>query len=252
MPVPETDAAEVEEKSTDTELEELEESFNEPEDDSEEEAEDEDDTEGESEETDDETEDESKGDESKESEETKESDEDKQKQHNREMAEKRIQEKTKRDAELKKQQQEYIAEADKDDPRDLAVRQLQVDAYNNKVEGNTNKLSNGFERALKDFTILSDPTPEIQAELNAALDTFQAMHVTMDEHDNPVEVRGDLYKFLQTKADSIARLTAIGARNQITSKDKEKSKTITPPSRAPKTPKEDPLLDGFDEEAKRY
>lgn len=179
------------------------------------------------------------------------SDEEK-KAFNKDQAAKRLQAKAEREATLQKQQQDYIAEADKDDPRDLAVRQLQVDAYNNKVDGNTNKLTNGYERAIKDFDILGDQSPEIQAEVNAALDSFQAIYVSVDQYGNPTEVRGDLYKYLQAKADSITKLTGIGATKQIKSKDKEKSKVLTTPNRAPKKGKEDPALDGFDEEAKRY
>lgn len=140
------------------------------------------------------------------------SDEDKQKALNREYAERRLREKAEREATIKQQQQEYVAEADPDDPRDMAVRQLQIDAYNNKVESNTNKLTNSYERAIKDFDVLNSQAPEIQAELNAALDAFQAMNVTIDAYGNPVEVRGDLYEFLQTKADSIKNITNSGGR----------------------------------------
>ena len=178
------------------------------------------------------------------------SDLEEQKAHNKMMAEKRIQEKAERDAEIKRIQQEYVAEAEDDTA--LALRQLQVDAYTNKVESNTNKLTNGYERAVKDFPILADQTPEIKAEVDAAVDAFQAMHVTIDKFGNPSEVSGDLYAFLQTKANSIEKLTQIGARKQATSKDKEKSKTFTPPSRTPKEPKIDLEMEAFREEANRW
>ena len=178
------------------------------------------------------------------------SDEERQKAFNKEMAERRIQEKKAREQTIKEQQEEYLTEAE--DDKDLALRQLQVDAYNNKVEGNSNKLTNGYEKAIKDFDVLRDPSPEIQAELDQALDAFQAMHVTIDRYGNPVEVNADLYTYLQSKADSIAKLTGIGARQQIKSKSKEKSKTITTPTRTPKEPKKDADLDAFDEEAKKW
>ncbi len=171
---------------------------------------------------------------------------------NKEQAEKRVQAKAEREAQLRKQQQDYIAEADTEDPRDLAVRQLQVDAYNNKVDGNTNKLTNGYERAIKDFDVLTDKNPEIQSEVDSALDAFQAMYVTVDEYGNPTDVRGDLYQYLQAKADSITRLTGIGATKQLRSKDKEKSKVLATPTRAPKPAKRDSDIDAFDEEAARW
>ncbi len=171
---------------------------------------------------------------------------------NKEQAEKRVQAKANREAQLRQQQQEYIAEADTEDPRDLAVRQLQVDAYNNKVDGNTNKLTNGYERAIKDFDVLTDKDPQIQSEVDAALDAFQAMYVTVDEYGNPTDVRGDLYQYLQAKADSITRLTGLGATKQIRSKDKERSKVLATPTRAPKPAKKDLDLESFDEEANRW
>lgn len=176
----------------------------------------------------------------------KQSDEER-KAYNKMMAEKRIQEKAARDAEIAAKQQEYVTEAESDDQ--AALRQLQVDAYNTRTEGLTNKLTNGYEKALKDFPILSDQTLEIQAEVADAIDAFQAKYVKIDSFGNPAEVKGDLYQYLQNKAESIERLTAIGARKQVDSKVKEKSKTFTPPSRVPKEPKSDPELDAFWEAA---
>lgn len=178
------------------------------------------------------------------------SNEDEQKAHNKMMAEQRIREKQAREYQIKQMQQEYVAEAQ--DDQSLALRQLQVDAYTNKVENNTNKLANGYERAVKDFPILADATPEIKAEVDAAIDTFQAIHVKIDKFGNPSEVSGDLYSYLQTKASSIERLTQIGARKQVENKTKEKSKTFTPPNRTPKEPKIDLDLKAFEEEASRW
>lgn len=177
------------------------------------------------------------------------SDEEKQKQHNREMAEKRIQDKQQREKTIKEQQQEYVAQAE--DEKDEAVRQLQVDAYNNKVEGNTNKLTNWYDKAVKEFDILASDDPVVKEEVDAAIDAFQAQYVTIDAYGNPVEVRGDLYQYLQRKADSISKLTGIRTENQKNSKNKEKSKVVTTPSKAPKEPKKDADLDAFDEEAKK-
>lgn len=173
------------------------------------------------------------------------------KARNKEMAEKRLQAKADRETQLKKEQQDYVAEADTEDPRDLAVRQLQVDAYNNRVDANTNKLTNGYERAIKDFDVLRSKDPIIQDFVNDAVDEFQARHVQIDKYGNPTEVSGDLYQFLQAKADSITKLTGIRADQQEKSKNKEKSKVLATPTRAPKEPKKDPDLEAFDEEAYR-
>lgn len=239
-------SAEVEDTSIDTtedgSLEDIEVDL---EDESESEEQSEDETDSESEETD--------ADEESEVEKPKEkqlSDEEKQKAFNKEMAEKRIQAKQQRELTLKQQQEDYLNKAE--DNRDLALRQLQIDAYNNKVEGNTNKLTNGYERAIKDFSILASGSPEIKAEVDQAIDAFQAMNVTMDSYGNPIQVRGDLYEYLQSKAQSIEQLTQMGARRQDTAKGKERSKTLTMPSRAPQKPKVDPDLAAFDEEAAKW
>lgn len=185
-----------------------------------------------------------------ESEETGPSDEDKQKAFNREMAERRIQEKRAKDQNQTDRQQDYLSQAE--DDRDLALRQLQVEAYNTKVEGNTNKLTNGYEKAMKDFDILNSTDPAIKAEVDAAIDAFQALSVTIDDFGNPSEIRGDLYSYLQNKADSISRLVGIHEANKKVSKSKEQSKIITPPSKAPKEAKVDPDLVAFDEEANKW
>lgn len=184
-------------------------------------------------------------------EESKESEEDKQKAYNREMAERRIQEKAQREAKIREDQQAYIEEA-VEDPIQEVVRQTQVDMYNLKVENNTSKLTNSYEKALKDFDILSSDDPVVKAEVDAAIDFFQAKHVVLDAYGNPRDISGDLYEFLKTKADSISKLTGIKVKNQEVSKGKEKSKTFTPPSRAPKETKKDDDFDAFDEEASKW
>lgn len=188
--------------------------------------------------------------ESEEADETQLSDEEKQKQHNREMAEKRIQEKRQREAEIKRQQDQYVSESE--DETQLAVRQLQIEAYNTKVTTNESKLKTSYEKAMVDFPVLADRSVEIQAELDQALDTFQGLYVTIDAWGNPAEVRGDLYSFLQAKAESIQRLTKIGAKKESNAKSKGKANALTPPSRMPKSPKADEAMDAFDEEASRW
>ena len=180
--------------------------------------------------------------ETQETEEVEQSDEEKRKAFNREQAEKRIQAKQQRELSIKEQQDNYLAEAE--DNRDLALRQLQIDAYTNKVDANTNKLSNGYERAIKDFDVLSSDDPAVKARIDRAIDAFQAMHVKLDGYGNPVDVSGDLYQYLQEEAESISSLTGIGARQQVENKGREKSKTMQTPNRSPKQSK-DPLMDSL-------
>lgn len=171
------------------------------------------------------------------------------KARNREMAQRRLAAKAEREAQLKAAQQEFIADAE--DDRDAALRQLQVDAYESRVARNESKVSSEYERAIRDFPILSNNDPVIQEVVNKAIDSFQAMHVRIDDFGNAVEVRGNLYDFLQDQAASIERLTGLGAKTQEKSKAKEKSKAAIVPGRAPKKGKVDPDLAAFDEVANR-
>lgn len=147
-------------------------------------------------------------------------------------------------------QDKYLNDAE--DARDLAFRQLQVDAYNNRVLTNSNTLQNGIDKAIAHIDLFKTGTPEEKDELANALDDFERMYITRDQNGDPVEVRGDVFEFLATKAESIRRLTGVGARTAKQDKVKTKSRTLAPPTRAPKQKKSDPEIDGFDDEAARW
>jgi len=122
------------------------------------------------------TTDEASDDDTEESEESEPSEEEQRKADAREHYERRQAEKQARIERVKQDQANYIMEASENrDPLELAVRQLQVTEYNNTVEAVSNKLTNGYERAVNDFPVLKDATPEIQAEIDATIDAFQAM-----------------------------------------------------------------------------
>lgn len=249
------EVTDIDTQSEDTELDDVDASFDEadePEDDSEDEDDEEDQEDDDADGDDDveDTEDEESEDTEDQQPEAELSPEEQEKQRNREMAEQRLKAKQERDAQLQAGRDEYLKAAK--DEQDLALRQLQIQSYETKIEGNTNKLTNGFERAVKDFPILSDPDPAIRQEVASAIDAFEAQYLTIDALGNPADLRGDLYAYLQHKADSIAALTGKGARQQQQSKNREKSKVLTPPSRAPKKAKSDPMLEGFEEEANRW
>lgn len=182
---------------------------------------------------------------------------DEQKRRNDEFAKQRIAE---REARKKAELAEavsidrYLQEA-KHDEEELAKRQLQVDAYalqKERVQINEDRLQNGLDKAIANIDILRDGSPEVKEALLSAVDDFEAMHVVKDAQGNPVEVRADIYEYLQTKADSIRRLTGVGARQNQKDKQTAKTRTITPPSKAPKPPKVDPDLAAFEEEADKW
>lgn len=154
-------------------------------------------------------------------------------------------ERERREAEVAKASQDLLAQAE--DEQDLALKQLQIDAYQNKVSVNTDRLSIAYEKAVKDIEVFNNPTPEIAEYLNDAIDEFQARHVQIDNFGNPVQVTGDLYQFLQTKAGIVEKLTQSGARKERTASARQMAAVTPPPSSSPKESKVDPLMAGLDD-----
>jgi hypothetical protein len=172
------------------------------------------------------------------------------KERNREMAARRLAAKDQREAVIESKKKEYIDGADNED--EAFKRTTEVELYNSRVERNENSLVSASERAFADFPILNDKDPAIQRRVNKAIDAFQAQHVTIDAFGNATRVKGDLYEYLKDEADDIQALTGRGAREQVKSKAKEKSKTFTRPVRKPQSKKGDPMVEAFEEEANRY
>lgn len=156
---------------------------------------------------------------------------------------KRQEEKAAREAAIKQQQDEYIAEAE--DEQAEALRMLQVEAYNNRVDRNINALQSGFEKAISSIDVFKDPTPEVQEYLNDAIDEFEARFVTIDQNGNPTEVKGNIQQFLNKKAELASKLTQTGARQEKVASAKSSAATIAPPASTPKPPKVDPIMEGL-------
>lgn len=167
---------------------------------------------------------------------------------NRENAKRRIEERERREAEKKSQQSDYLNDAE--DDRDLALRQLQVDAYNNRVSLNSDRLQNSLEKAVANIDLFTKGSPEAREELISAVDTFEKMYVAKDKNGDPIEVRGDLYQYLQERAESIRRLVGSGARQEAKAKNATKARVDTVPTRPPKTQKKDPWTEAFEEALK--
>lgn len=155
-----------------------------------------------------------------------------------------------RQALKQQQQQEYLESAE--DEKDLALRQLQIEAYNNRVQSNINKLQNGIEKAVASIDLFRTGTPEQKEQLLREVDKFEALYVTKDQNGDPIEVRGDILQYLQNEAEFIRKLTGVGARQQAKDKSKTKAKTLTAPASKPKETPRDPEIDAFDEEANRW
>jgi hypothetical protein len=173
------------------------------------------------------------------------------KRYNDEMAQRRIAEKRVRQQAKAEAQAEYLDNAE--DQRDLALRQLQIEAYNTKVERTTSKLESSLDRAIADIDLFREQNPVIQKHLARVLDSFEDRYVVKDRNGDAVEVKDsmDLYEYLQEEAATIRELTGIGAKQQQTAKANQKARAVATPSRSPKKAKSDPMTDGFDEEANR-
>lgn len=144
---------------------------------------------------------------------------------------------------IQEQQRQYLEQAQTDEQ--LALRQLQIDAYNNRVESTSTKLETGIDRAVADIDLFRTGSDEAKEELAQSLDDFERMYVVRDSYGNPVEVRADVYQFLQARADSIRKLIGSGARQQTVAKEQVKSRTDIIPSREQKQTV-DTELDAFD------
>jgi len=174
---------------------------------------------------------------------------DEQRQRNDDAAKQRIAERQAKQDNLRQSQNEYLDKAE--DDHDLAFRQLQIDAYNNKVEINTGKLQSGIDRAVGNIDLFTKGSKEVKEELVRAVDDFERMYVKYDTQGNPTEVTGDVYQYLTERAESIRRLTGVGARQSQKDKSNTKQRTIKTPSKTPVKPKTDPDLDAFDEAVKQ-
>lgn len=192
----------------------------------------------------DETEEESKEDDAPTEDKSEVDEEAERKRLNDEYAKRRIAEREAREQAKQQAQMEYLKAAE--DEKDLALRQLQVQAYNQRVEFNTNKLETGLDKAVAVIPELRDGSPEVKEFLLDAVDEFERLYVVRDQDGEPLEVTGDITEYLTKKADSARRLAGLGARKQAKAKGDAKSRTMTPPSKAPKEAKTDSDLEDFD------
>jgi hypothetical protein len=134
----------------------------------------------------------------------------------------------------------------------LTLQQLQVDAYNNRVMQVTNKVTADLNQAVTQIAEFKSDNPVIRDAMLSAVDKFEAMYVQKDGNGDAIAVNGDIMQFLQNEAETVRRLTGLGAEQQKEAKQTQKKRTMAPPSRTPKQPKVDPDLAAFDEEFARW
>lgn len=150
--------------------------------------------------------------------------------------------------------QRYLEEAGADEA-EQQKRQNEVNAYliqKREVEVNERALEADLKRAVADIDLFQTGSQEVKDALFDAVDDFDRMFVVRDEQGNPLRVEGDVHEYLTKKADSIRRLTGVGARESKKNSTKTKARTMSAPSRKPAEPKKDPLLAAFDEAWESY
>lgn len=134
----------------------------------------------------------------------------------------------------------------------LTLQQLQVDSYNNRVMQVTNRVTADLNQAVSAIPEFKSDNPVIREAMLRAVDNFEGQYVQKDQNGDAVQVTGDLLVYLQNEAETIRRLTGLGAEQQVKAKNTQKKRTLTPGSRTPTKPKVDPDLAAFDEEYNRW
>lgn len=155
-----------------------------------------------------------------------------------------------REASKQEQHQKYLDDAS--DDTDRALREVRLEAYIGRIERNSDRIQTGLDKAVANIDLLTKGTPEQKEALEEAYQDYLNMYVVTDQNGDPVEVKADVYDYLQKKADTIKRLTGVGERNGAKAKTTARARTDTISTRPPKQGKKDEMLDGFDEEAGRW
>lgn len=172
------------------------------------------------------------------------------KQKAREAYEAREAKRKEREAAKQEQHQKYLDEAT--DDTDRALREVRLEAYIGRIERNADRIQTGLDKAVANIDLLTKGTPEQKEALEEAYQDYLNMYVVTDKNGDPIEVKADVYEYLQKKADTIQKLTGVGERNGAKAKTNARARTDTISTRPPKEGKKDEMLDGFDEEASRW
>jgi len=131
------------------------------------------------------------------------------------------------------------------DQEQIAFKQQQQAFYQTTVSTNTDRLTAQIDQA-KTIPVFQNMSPAVERAFNDAIDEFLVKSVSVDALGNPLQVRGSLYDFLQTKASLIEDLTRVGAKQEKSNIAKQRAAVTPKPSGSPRTPKVDKDLADFD------
>lgn len=138
-----------------------------------------------------------------------------------------------------------FAEAVNGDQEQIAFKQQQQAFYQTTISTNVDRLSAQVDQA-RTIPIFQDMTPARERAFNDAIDEFLIKNVTTDALGNPLQVKGNLYDFLQTKASLIEDLRRDGAKQEKSDTAKQRAAVTPRPGGSPKPPKVDQDLADFD------
>lgn len=240
--------------SEDVELEDIEVSLDELDSDDEAETETEepdDEAATESDETEEEVEEEAETDVDQKPEEPKEVSEAERKRLNDEYAKRRIAEKqlaAERQQREAENLQRYLDEAGDDEfereRRELEVNKFQISKERSDL--NTQRIEVGLDKAVAEIDLFRNGTDEQIQELDNAYQDYLKLHVRYDQQGNVLSVDKDITEHLKARAETILKLSGVGARQEAKDRKLTKARTDTLPTRPPKEAKVDSDVADFD------
>lgn len=141
--------------------------------------------------------------------------------------------------------EEYVKAGD--DEYDQRLRNMEVEAYANKVEANENTLIGEYDRvkANPELQIFNPDSPEFnQRVYDKAMRDFSAGYIVTDQQGNFVEVKGSLFEHLKETADLLGSAVTSGKFQQVRDSKKNRSQADPKPAASPRdSGTKDPIMD---------
>lgn len=152
---------------------------------------------------------------------------------------------------IKKEAEERLAGIEDDTQRKLA--NLEVKDRLREIQDARTNLLTDHEFARRDHEVFNPTSKEFnESAYNTFLGDYESAWVVTDPETKQVIGTRDgapsLYQYLSDKAELIASLKQVGARENQTSKAKMKSQAVTPSVAAPKEAPKDKFAEAFDSE----
>lgn len=152
--------------------------------------------------------------------------------------------KAEREQRILAQTKDYVTSAD--DDVDQRLRNMEVQAYNQLVSSNEDKLISEFERAVNspELQMFNPDSDQFnQKAYDIALKNYHAGYIEYDTNGNMVSLKGSLYEHLKEQSDLLSSAVKTGAFQQVRATKKMKSEADIKPAAQPKEQPKDSILD---------